>query len=66
LPAASAAGFTGGLFGPVGVAGTTLHDLRRDAKSISRTPPDLGKHPNGCICAGLGTTEAPAWWPGLR
>lgn len=30
-------------FLPVGVAGTTLHDLRRQAKSVSHTPTDLRK-----------------------
>lgn len=33
-------------FLPVGVAGTTLHDLRRQAKSIPLTPSDLRK----CVC----------------
>lgn len=32
-------------FFPVGVARTTLHDLRRDAKSISRTTAELRKQP---------------------
>jgi len=31
-------------FLPVGVAGTTLHDLRRHAKSVSLTHSDLGKY----------------------
>ncbi|BDH16179.1 hypothetical protein HOK021_73580 [Streptomyces hygroscopicus] len=34
-------------FLPVGVAGTTLHDLRREAKSIARSTSDLRKRPPG-------------------
>ena len=42
-------------FLPVGVAGTTLHDLRRQAKSIGRSAADLQKRP----CRGVfGGTRA--------
>lgn len=52
-----------GFFSPVGVARTTLHDLRRDAKSISRTPPDLGKHRSGGVSR-AGYDRSPV--PGAR
>lgn len=50
LPVILLPGFPPGLFGPVGVARTTLHDLRRDAKSISHTGHNLGKSPPRRSC----------------
>ncbi len=38
--------FLPGFSDPVGVAGTTLHDWRREVKSVCRTRPDLRKRPD--------------------
>ncbi|EDY50706.1 hypothetical protein SSCG_03716 [Streptomyces clavuligerus] len=46
-----------GVFVPVGVAGTTLHDLRRHAKSIPHTPSDLRKRAIDAIIDRVGATQ---------
>lgn len=48
-------------FLPVGVAGTTLHDLRREAKSIPLTPSDLHKRPDARSFR-VDPRRPGAWW----